>query len=86
MNCFECATSTPAHAESGIAICAICGAAMCAEHATVVAHHLTRIEIINRPVAVEPPARHIYCPTCAAAVAARANPPHHPIRLHRHAR
>ena len=65
MNCFDCAAlGRPADA---VAICADCGAAVCPEHAHVTARWLTRTMIINRVVAVEPPARTIRCGVCQAA-------------------
>ena len=65
MNCFDCAAlGGPAAA---VAICADCGAAVCADHAHVTARWLTRTMVINRVVAVEPPARTIRCAVCQAA-------------------
>jgi hypothetical protein len=65
MNCFDCAAlgdQVPA-----VAICADCGAAVCPRHAHVTARWLTRTMVINRVVAVEPPARTIRCTVCQAA-------------------
>ncbi len=65
MNCFDCAAlgdQVPA-----VAICADCGAAVCHGHAHVTARWLTRTMVINRVVAVEPPARTIRCGVCQAA-------------------
>jgi Sodium Bile acid symporter family len=53
MNCFDCG----AHG----------GDAVCASHAHVTARWLTRTMVINRVVAVEPPARTIRCSVCQAA-------------------
>jgi hypothetical protein len=65
MNCFDCtAHGQPAAA---VAICADCGAGVCAEHAHVTPRWLTRTMVINRVVAVEPPARTIRCTVCQAA-------------------
>jgi hypothetical protein len=50
-----------------VAICAGCGAAICHDHAHVTARWLTRTMVINRIVAVEPPARAIRCGVCQAA-------------------
>jgi hypothetical protein len=69
MNCFDCITGTIPTTRPAVAVCQHCGAAECANHATVTTDHLTRVEALNRHVAVEPPARRIYCPTCAAAAA-----------------
>ena len=88
MNCFDCTTETPPiTARPAVAVCVLCGAGVCGDHATVTTHHLTRVELVNRNVAVEPPARRIYCHTCAAAVDAQAHPPDHAIHfshLHHH--
>ena len=65
MNCFDCAALGD-HA-AAVAICADCGAAVCADHAHVTARWLTRTMVINRVVAVEPPARTIRCAVCQAA-------------------
>ena len=65
MNCFDCAAlgdQVPA-----VAICADCGAAACQRHAHVTPRWLTRIAVINRVVAIEPPARTIRCGVCQAA-------------------
>ena len=65
MNCFDCAAlgdQVPA-----VAICADCGAAVCQRHAHVTPRWLTRTAVINRTVAVEPPARTIRCGVCQAA-------------------
>ena len=65
MNCFDCAALGD-HADA-VAICADCGAAVCHDHAHVTARWLTRTMVINRVVAVEPPARTIRCGICQAA-------------------
>ena len=65
MNCFDCA-ALGGHA-AAVAICADCGAAVCSGHAHVTARWLTRTMVINRVVAVEPPARTIRCGICQAA-------------------
>lgn len=65
MNCYDCATI--GHQNSAVATCIDCGAGVCVEHVIVVPHHLTRVEIINLRVNVEPPARLMYCETCLAA-------------------
>lgn len=80
MNCFECAPEP----RPAVAVCVLCGAGVCADHVTVTVHHLTRVEPLNRTVAVDPAARRIYCPTCAAAIDAQAHPPDHAVHvLHR---
>jgi hypothetical protein len=65
MNCFDCA----AHGQptQAVAVCADCGAALCHDHAHVTARWLTRTVVINRVVAIEPPARTIRCAICQAA-------------------
>ena len=65
MNCFDCAALHSAVA--AVAVCADCGAALCHEHAHVAIRWLTRMEAINRPVRVEPPARSVRCDMCQAA-------------------
>ena len=65
MNCFDCA-ALGGHV-GAVAICADCGAAVCHDHAHVTARWLTRTMVINRVVAVEPPARTIRCGICQAA-------------------
>ena len=65
MNCFDCA----AHGQAvhAVAVCADCGAAVCLDHSHVTARWLTRTMVINRVVAIEPPARTIRCGVCQAA-------------------
>ncbi len=65
MNCFDCA-ALGGHVDA-VAICTDCGAAVCHDHAHVTARWLTRTMVINRVVAVEPPARSIRCGVCQAA-------------------
>ena len=65
MNCFDCAALGDQAA--AVAVCADCGAAVCHDHAHVTARWLTRTMVINRVVAVEPPARTIRCGVCQAA-------------------
>jgi hypothetical protein len=65
VNCFDRAAlgdRVPA-----VAICADCGAAVCQQHAHVAPRWLTRTAVINRVVAIEPPARTIRCGVCQAA-------------------
>ena len=83
MNCYDCqgnGISRPA-----VATCVHCGAGICGSHATAAADQLIRIEQINRVAPVEPPARHIYCDTCAAAIDAQQHPHEHAVHFpHRH--
>jgi len=65
MRCFDCAAR--GRTTDAAAVCADCGAAVCYEHAHVTAHWLTAAMLINRIVAVEPPARIIRCGICQAA-------------------
>ncbi len=65
MNCFDCAAL--GDAIPAAAICAGCGAAVCAAHAHVTPRWLTCTMVFNRVVAVEPPARVIRCGVCQAA-------------------
>ena len=65
MNCFDCAAlGESAHA---VAVCQECGAALCSDHAHVAPRWLIYSAVINRTVAVEPPARTIRCGMCQAA-------------------
>lgn len=80
MNCYDCA----AHGEAtdAVAVCTDCGAAICAVHAHLSPRWLTRTMVINRVVAVEPPARTIRCTVCQAARDARdgvAGDGHRPV-------
>ena len=72
MNCLDCALNSRDH--NSVGVCHECGAGVCADHAVVRAHHLIRIVTINRPVPVEPPARLVFCQTCAAAHDALSQP------------
>ena len=71
MNCFDCAAlDRPTEA---VAVCAGCGAGVCADHAHVTARWLTRTMAINRTVPIQPPARTIRCTVCQAAHEAAAD-------------
>ena len=71
MNCFDCAArGLPTQA---VAVCADCGAGLCPDHAHVAARWLTRTLAVNRTVAIQPPARTIYCGICQAAHDARGD-------------
>ena len=72
MNCFDCAALGD-HVDAA-AICAYCGAAVCHYYAHVTARWLTRTMVINRVVAVEPPARTIRCGIRQAAATRRRTP------------
>jgi hypothetical protein len=74
VNCFDCASH--GRQEEAVGICADCGAGICGEHARMSPHWLTRTEVINRVVAVEPPARVLRCPVCQAARDAADAGPH----------
>jgi hypothetical protein len=65
MNCFDCAALGDLTA--AVAICAGCGAGVCSAHANASPRWLTRTMVINRVVAVEPPARVIRCAVCQVA-------------------
>lgn len=65
MNCLDCATA--GRAVAAVAVCHTCGAAVCADHAVVRPHHLTRNVPINQTVVVEPAARLVRCTVCDAA-------------------
>ena len=71
MNCFDCASHGITTA--AVAICADCGAALCVDHAHVEPRWLTRNMVINRIVAVEPPARTVLCGVCETARKAADN-------------
>lgn len=69
MNCYDCTTQD--HLDRpAVGVCHDCGAAVCEQHAAARTHHLTRSELINRAVIVEPAARMLRCTTCDAAYAA----------------
>lgn len=72
MNCYDC--SAVGESSPAVAVCHDCGAVVCADHAVARDHHLTRTVTINRIIVVEPPARLIRCPVCAAAHDAVAHP------------
>ena len=74
MKCFDC--SSLGHSTDAVAVCADCGAALCPDHSHVSAHWLTRTEVINRTVIVEPPARTIRCNVCQTAHDAAATSHH----------
>jgi hypothetical protein len=65
MNCFDCAQL--GRVSDAVAVCVGCGAAVCLQHGQADVLWLTRIEVINRAVPVEPPARAVRCAVCAAA-------------------
>ena len=83
MNCFDCESNGVSH--PAVATCVHCGAGICRSHATIAVDQLVRIELVNREAPVEPPARHIYCDTCAAAIDAQQHPHEHAAHFpHRH--
>jgi len=65
MNCFDCAAFGVT--SGAVSVCAECGAGLCIDHAHVTLRWLTRTMVIDRVVAVDPPARTIRCGTCHAA-------------------
>lgn len=65
MNCFDCAGL--GITREAVAVCGDCGAGICADHAHVTPRWLTRTLVVNRVVAIEPPARSIRCGVCQAA-------------------
>jgi len=65
MNCFDCAAT--GLLETAVAVCAGCGAAVCAGHAHVEARWLTRTAVLNRTIVVDTPARTIRCAVCQVA-------------------
>jgi len=79
MNCYDCEEDGVSRPRSQCAF--HCGAGICGSHATVTTHNFTRVELINRVVPVEPPARHIYCDTCAAAIEAQQRPHQHAVHF-----
>jgi hypothetical protein len=82
MLCFDCATScgSPGLGDScaqvdAVAICCRCGAGLCQRHVVEREVHLMVTAVINREVAVEPPARRLavrtVCPNWRNASVAR---------------
>ena len=65
MNCLDCADI--GSTSSAVGICHSCGAGVCMEHAKVLDHFLVRTEPIDQVIRIEPPARLVWCGTCAAA-------------------
>ena len=65
MNCLDCNNRTTIVA--AVAICHECGAGICAEHASIETHYLTKMIPLGMPRAVEPPGRIIRCTTCTQA-------------------
>ncbi|WP_405956598.1 DUF2180 family protein [Streptomyces phaeochromogenes] len=64
MNCYECAQS--GHASEAVAVCRLCGAAVCIDH--------VRTETVQLREAAHPgkvihdlPARQLTCPVCRTA-------------------
>jgi len=82
MNCYDCATLDHL-TRAAVGVCHECGAAVCADHTTVAHRYLTRTALINRVETVNPPARVIYCTTCAAAHAAAGHPAVRRVGAHR---
>lgn len=74
MNCFDCTALGKTVAAVGI--CADCGAGICPDHARLSPHWLTRTQVINRQVVVEPPARVLRCSVCQTAHDAAEGPRH----------
>ena len=65
MKCFDCAAL--GQSADALAVCPGCGAAVCSDHAHLGPRWLSYTAVINRTVAVEPPARTIRCSVCQAA-------------------
>jgi hypothetical protein len=68
VNCYDCALES--EAREAVAVCVGCGAGACLDHSHTETVWLTRTEMVNRLVPVEPPARALRCSVCAAAHAA----------------
>jgi hypothetical protein len=51
-----------------VAVCALCGAGVCRDHAAVRPRHLVKAAAVMREVPIEPPARVVHCTTCQAAI------------------
>lgn|GEM_PF-3424009 len=66
VNCLDC-TGDGHRDRPAVGTCRHCGAGVCADHVVVVEDRLTRIELLNRVVAVEPPARRLRCHRCHTA-------------------
>jgi len=82
MNCYDCATQDHL-TRPAVGICHDCGAGVCVDHAALGCRHLTRTSLINRVETVDPPARVMYCTTCAAAHEAAAHPAGHRVATQR---
>ena len=65
MQCLDCAMK--AVGRDPIGVCAHCGVGVCGDHAITSAPWLTRVGALKRQDRVDPPARRLLCPTCAAA-------------------
>ena len=78
MHCLDCAIHVIDR--DAVAICAHCGDGVCLDHAVVVPHRLTRPAVMLRQDPVDPPARRLLCPTCAAAEQAAGAPAGQAIR------
>jgi hypothetical protein len=77
MNCLDCATE--GQDSAAVAVCTMCGGAVCHSHARVEKHVLTRTALggmVNLQVPVDPPTRTVRCQRCDTAYAA----------VHRHER
>ncbi len=72
MTCFDCAMHGVV--SNAVAICVGCGAGVCLEHAHVNPRWLTTSAVVNRIIAVEPPARVVRCAVCTHAQDAAARP------------
>jgi hypothetical protein len=76
MNCLDCQTEGREH--TAVAVCAVCGAGVCADHAHIDDLQLTKQSpggmslggMVNLRVPVTPTARIVRCRRCAAAHAA----------------
>jgi hypothetical protein len=74
VNCLDCAKL--GEERPAVGVCSHCGAGVCIDHLDEAPHVLHVILPINRPLAIDPPARHILCSTCAPAILAQAVKPH----------
>ena len=66
MQCYEC--SEAGKVQDAVALCHHCSAALCADHASIIADPMMAKAPLWKEVILPKRARIILCPTCKAAV------------------